>query len=118
MADEKKIDREIIHRDEIMEIVVITWLPGAETMPHDHGNSSGHVSVVSGSVAEEVFDKDTKKYLGIKIYQTGDYMVETPDTIHIMRNPGKNVARTVHTYFPPMKGNMSYPRESLGRLRQ
>jgi len=117
---DKTYSREIIHLDKEMEIVLITWQPDAESMPHDHGESSGMVSVISGTIVEETFDKVTKKFLASSTLKAGDRTFENKDTIHIMKNPSSGeVAKTLHVYIPPLCGRgIIYLRGTLEKTRE
>jgi len=86
------------------EVVEIVWPPGAKSPPHDHGESKGMIMVVSGTIYQEVFDKETKMFRLSATYGSGSVIEETPDIIHVMGNASKDEpAKTVHVYTPHLK---------------
>ncbi len=98
-----KCHRHALHESEAIEVVHITWPPGSESKPHDHGISHGKIKVLKGKVFCLVFDKETKKFLRREVFKTGDTLMETPDIIHIMGNDSKTEpVETLHVYTPKL----------------
>jgi len=71
--------RETLYADSDVEVVRVTWPPRTHSFAHDHGNSSGLIRVLSGSVYHDVFDKGTLTPRGRSVFQAGECFLETPD---------------------------------------
>lgn len=105
--------REILYKDDKCELVLITWPPGSQSVPHDHGISQGYIYVVSGKVKQHIYDKTTKKKISVAYNYAGETFSEPQNIIHIMENGSETEeAITIHMYTPPV--NMSqYPKDIL-----
>lgn len=101
--------RDILFESEYCELVLITWPPGAKSLAHDHGDSSGRITVICGKVYQKIFSKEYQTPIGSSHHEAGDVIMETPETIHIMGNPSPDTeAKTLHCYTPPLKMSL-YP---------
>jgi len=87
--------RDILHREEEYEVVLITWPPGSRSRKHNHGNSCGLTRVLEGKIYEE---RDGKR----SQHEKGSVIVETPDTIHVVGNDSAQEARSLHFYTPKL----------------
>lgn len=87
-----------------MEAALLTWPPGSESRPHDHGRSRGTVMVLKGTVSEHLFSKRLGTLVGAtRIHREGAVILEDGETAHVMGNRSKNVAVTLHVYWPPLR---------------
>lgn len=92
--------------DEV-EVWLLSWLPGQETRPHDHGGASGAFSVLLGELSE------TYRYPGGPIrsasHATGRSIGFGAGRAHQMRNLSSVAAASVHAYSPPNVPTRDYP---------
>lgn len=101
-ADERC--RTVVRRTDTYELVVIGWLPGQQSPPHDHGVSSCAFRVVAGTASERRFFKG-KKPQDVE-HSTGSIVVATADEVHVVGNSAdaSGPMVTLHVYSPPLCG--------------
>lgn len=90
----------LVERTEQDEIWLMSWLPGQHARRHDHGDTSGAFTVVSGQLTEVVLrpnavdpTRPEQHELGI-----GQTRVFGPGYAHQVRNDGVDPAVSVHVY--------------------
>lgn len=102
----EKYTRNLIFRNDFAEVLVLGWIPGQESLIHDHDGSHGVVRVFEGSICETKFywDEDRKIRAGMKSEAGCGMMtaVGEPD-IHHLKNTSAQNSLTVHIYAPPLK---------------
>ncbi|HQU83113.1 MAG TPA: cysteine dioxygenase family protein [Pyrinomonadaceae bacterium] len=103
---EEKYMRNLVFRNDFVEILVLGWIPEQESLIHDHDGSHGVVRVFEGSIVETKFhwDEDMKIRKGEQLEATKGMMtsVGEPD-IHHLKNTSAQNSLTVHVYAPPLK---------------
>ncbi|CAM5583139.1 cysteine dioxygenase [Streptomyces spiroverticillatus] len=87
------------------EVWLLSWVPGQGSGAHDHGASSGVLTVLEGELTERG-DRGTRT-LG-----TGAQYVSVPGHVHEVVNDSLEPAVSLHVYFPgltemPMYGAAS-----------
>ncbi|MGV0626771.1 cysteine dioxygenase [Mycolicibacter minnesotensis] len=112
-----------IHGDERLDIWLISWVPGHATELHDHGDSLGALTVLSGALDE--FHWDGSKLVNRRL-DAGDQAAFSRGWVHDVTwappPPSEAAGPTlsVHAYSPPL-GQMSYyevtPGKTLRRQR-
>jgi quercetin dioxygenase-like cupin family protein len=75
------------------EVWLMGWLPGQETDRHDHGNTTGAFTVVSGTLTEHVLHRST-----VLSVSPGQSRVFGPGYSHQVRNLGPDPAVSLHVY--------------------
>lgn len=109
-----------IHGDDQLDIWLISWVPDHATELHDHGESLGALTVLSGALDEFHWDTDrlTERRLG-----AGDQAAFAQGWIHDVvwapsatpEAPG-GPTLSVHAYSPPL-AEMSYYQVGDNELR-
>lgn len=103
---EEKYTRNLIFRNDFVEILVLGWIPEQESLIHDHDGSHGVVRVFEGSICETKFnwDEDRKLCAVSKTEENCGMMtsVGKPD-IHHLKNISTQNSLTIHIYAPPLK---------------
>jgi mannose-6-phosphate isomerase-like protein (cupin superfamily) len=90
-----------VHADDDVDIWLITWLQQQSTTLHDHGDSAGGFTVVSGRIREYL--ASGTEYV-VRAGQTRSF---GPRQVHDVYNPYAEPAVSVHAYSPPLT-QMSY----------
>lgn len=109
--NEEKYTRNKIFRNEFVELLILGWLPGQETLIHDHNGSHGVVRIFDGIITETKYKVDEDKK--IQIGTTQDVPagmlagVGEPD-IHKLGNVSDEKAISIHVYAPPLAGMNIY----------
>jgi Cysteine dioxygenase type I len=89
-----------------VELWLLSWLPGQETAPHDHGGASGAFTVLLGELSE------TYRYpagpILNRLHTTGSALGFGNGRAHQVRNLGPGRAASVHAYSPPLIPTREY----------
>ncbi|WP_020671002.1 cysteine dioxygenase [Amycolatopsis nigrescens] len=89
-----------------VELWLLSWLPGQQTKPHDHGGASGSFTVLQGELAEEY------RYAGGPIrsrtHRAGDGLGFGAGRAHQVTGAGNGPAASVHAYSPPLVATREY----------
>ncbi|MDQ0187076.1 cysteine dioxygenase family protein [Cytobacillus sp. FSL W7-1323] len=102
--------RNVIYRNQQVEVIVVYLPPFAKTLVHDHGFSKGEVYVVQGSLLNLIYHKDLSVNK-IESYKADESFHVQGDTIHLMFNPTPFEVISFHVYSPPLAHNQTYPAE-------
>ncbi|UJW35779.1 cysteine dioxygenase family protein [Saccharothrix sp. AJ9571] len=100
----------LIASDGEQEIWLMSWLPGQETDLHDHVESTGAFTVVSGSLTETVSRTaaDGRVVTEVHPLVAGQSRVFAPGYVHHVHNPGGDPAISVHVYRSGGRAMRSY----------
>ena len=90
-----------LHRDDDVEVWLICWDIGQDTLLHDHGGSVGAFTVVSGSLFED-FGAVGRTGLRTRRHAAGDTVSFGADYLHNLVNVGTEPAVSIHAYSPPL----------------
>jgi rhodanese-related sulfurtransferase/predicted metal-dependent enzyme (double-stranded beta helix superfamily) len=110
----------------IVEVWLIGWAPGQGTPPHDHGGTEGAMTVVQGTLSEDVYEGVTLQDAEVHPARTltrhvGSVAMFGLDHVHRVRNLGQVNASSIHAYSPPGKPMRWYgieaQRQVAGRAR-
>jgi predicted metal-dependent enzyme (double-stranded beta helix superfamily) len=95
----------------VIEVWLIGWSPGQGTAVHDHGGSSGGMTVAAGSLVEEVFERGASSVVanGQVIHDAGVSVGFRERHVHRVRNSGSVNATSIHAYSPPGQPMREYP---------
>lgn len=88
--------------DSSIEVWLICWDLGQDTLLHDHGGSAGAFAVASGSLLED-YGTTTKGDLRTRRHQTGDAVGFGANYLHNLVNVSTAPTVTVHAYSPPLR---------------
>lgn len=92
-----------VERTDEHEVWLMSWLPGQQTQLHDHGDTSGAFTVVSGRLTEIVARPnavDRRGAVGIVAHElnVGQSRVFGPGYVHQVHNTGVDPAVSIHVY--------------------
>lgn len=83
------------------EVWLLSWVPGQGTGPHDHGRSSGMLTVLQGALTERTPTSDQVPAPGgPQVLAPGDLRVLAPGYVHDVVNDSLEPAVSLHVYFP------------------
>jgi cysteine dioxygenase len=103
--------RNLLIKNEEIEVVVI-HLPGDKSTPiHDHGHSIGCALVIEGELLDITYTLDDHGYpLPIKESRAaaGELLEEGVNQIHRLFNPNEERMISLHAYAPPLQGSNKY----------
>jgi cysteine dioxygenase len=99
--------RNLVHKSDRFEVMVMCWHAGQRSSIHDHAGSLGGLKVLQGELTESLFGKAPNgmiKSLTSADYGAGAIRVEETSLIHQLSNlqsdSGKSVS--LHVYVPPL----------------
>jgi predicted metal-dependent enzyme (double-stranded beta helix superfamily) len=96
---------------------LICWMPGHDTGFHDHDESSGAVTVLSGGVCEERLRLGAHGMLET-FYSAGETFDFSPSDIHRVTHAGREPTVTLHVYSPRIARPGAYSIDARGVLRR
>lgn len=90
----------LVDSTEGQEVWLLGWLPGQHTDLHDHAQSSGAFTVVSGNLTETVARRspDGRAVTELHALTAGQSRVFGPGYVHQVRNDGPDPAISIHVY--------------------
>ena len=100
--------RALIARRDHYELLILTWLPGQGSAPHDHSGSVSAMQVLQGEALEGCWRIAPEGYVGQEFetpVRPGEMTAWQDAGIHTVRNSAANETTliTVHIYAPPLK---------------
>lgn len=79
------------------EVWLLSWLPGQGSGLHDHGPSSGVLTVLRGELRENVRGAGGE---AVRTLRLGDQRAFAPGYVHEVVNDALEPAVSLHVYFP------------------
>ncbi|KJS54642.1 cysteine dioxygenase [Streptomyces rubellomurinus subsp. indigoferus] len=87
------------------EVWLLSWLPGQSSGFHDHGDSSGVMTVVEGELVERSL---THAGEGARALRPGGQRVFSPGYLHEVVNGALEPAVSIHLYTPGLTAMNQY----------
>lgn len=106
-----------VHADDDVDIWLITWLQQQSTSLHDHGNSAGAFTVVSGRLREYLAPSGSESSREYEL-AAGKTRSFGARHVHDVYNPYAEPAVSVHAYSPPLTHMSYYALEEDGGLQR
>ncbi|WP_052869230.1 cysteine dioxygenase [Streptomyces niger] len=85
------------------EVWLLSWLPGQGSGRHDHGRSSGVLTVLEGELTEHSSS-------GSRLLTAGTQRVFAPGYVHEVTNDTLTPGVSLHVYFPGLTDMPMHPR--------
>ena len=110
-----------LHRDDQIDIWLISWVPDHSTELHDHGGSLGALTLLSGALDEFRWDGET---LRRRRLEAGDQAAFPLGWVHdVVWAPTPSITvpgptLSVHAYSPPLTAMSYYDVTSRNTLRR
>ena len=106
-----------LHRDQRVDVWLISWLPTQGTQLHDHGGSAGAFTVITGELDEAVYVPSGRGAGGLRerVHEAGRSVGFDESYIHDVRNTSSVPAVSVHAYSSPLTSMTFYDLDG-GRL--
>lgn len=107
LFSERRYARNLVHKTDRFEIMIMCWNSGQRSSIHDHAGSLGGLKILNGELTESLFVKAPNgmiKSLSSVDYSVADIRVEETSLIHQISNlQGENrQSISVHIYVPPL----------------
>lgn len=96
-----------LHIDDFVEVWLICWDIGQDTLLHDHGGSVGAFAVARGSLTED-FGAVHRTGLRTRRHVVGDAVGFGVDYLHNLVNVGTEPTVSIHAYSPPLRSMNFY----------
>ncbi len=90
-----------------VEVWLICWDIGQDTLLHDHGGSVGAFTVAHGSLLED-FGAVHGTRLRTRRHRAGDTVGFDADYLHNLVNVGTEPTVSIHAYSPPLRAMNFY----------
>ncbi|HMO84196.1 MAG TPA: FAD/NAD(P)-binding protein [Lacipirellulaceae bacterium] len=100
--------RALVARGEHFELLVMTWLPGQASVPHDHAGSICIMQVLEGDAVEGQYRIDPDGFVELDyecVVPCGEVTAGEDAGVHGVRNPAdaSTPLVTLHCYAPPLR---------------
>ena len=89
-----------------VELWLLSWLPGQQTAPHDHGGAAGSFTVLTGEIAESY--RYPNGPIRVQRHLAGTSIGFGAGRAHQVSNVSTEGAATVHAYSPPLVETREY----------
>ncbi|MCC6832544.1 MAG: cysteine dioxygenase family protein [Thermoleophilia bacterium] len=96
----------LLHRDERVEVWVISWSAGHDTGFHDHGPSEAAIAVPRGALTEERLTLTGAP--AVRRLVPGPAAEVPRRHVHRVRHTGGAGAVSIHAYSPPLREMGAY----------
>jgi Cysteine dioxygenase type I len=96
-----------LHLDDAVEVWLICWDIGQDTLLHDHGGSVGAFAVARGSLLED-HGAVHRTGLSTRRHRAGDTVGFGADYLHNLVNVGTEPTVSIHAYSPPLRAMNFY----------
>ena len=105
--------RNLVHSDELFELMVVCWSPDQESPIHNHAGSNCWMGVLKGEVEEVHFDPPgdgiPPKQRQSRVYQRGQVaFIRDEIALHLVRPAGDGPAASLHLYSKPIESCQLY----------
>lgn len=94
-------NKTIIFRNDIYEIILISWDKNAITKIHNHPKNGCIMKILKGSLKEETYDSNTLKKIGENIYEKDNISYIHDDLYHHKIINTAPQSFSLHIYSPP-----------------
>lgn len=107
-TNSRNYNRSRVVANENYELLVMTWLPGQASAPHDHAGSLCIMQVLQGVAVEGTYSVCSDGYIDLEYETTigtGEITSGQDAGIHAVKNPADQTEPlvTVHIYSPPLR---------------
>ena len=104
---ERRYARNLVHKTDRFEIMIMAWNSGQRSSIHDHAGSLGGLKILRGELTESLFEKAPNgmiKSLSSVDYSVGEMRVEETHLIHQISNlqDENRQSISIHIYVPPL----------------
>ncbi len=104
----RSYNRALVVLREAYELLVLTWLPGQSSVPHDHMGSLCAMQIVQGEAVEGCYHVAPDGYVDLQFEQAipcGEVAAAQDAGVHTVRNASQKgeLLVSVHVYSPPLK---------------
>jgi uncharacterized NAD(P)/FAD-binding protein YdhS/predicted metal-dependent enzyme (double-stranded beta helix superfamily) len=104
----RSYNRALVVLREAYELLVLTWLPGQASVPHDHTGSLCAMQIVQGEAVEGCYRVAPDGYADLqfeKALPCGEIAAAQDAGVHTVRNESRTgeLLVSVHVYAPPLK---------------
>ena len=110
--DRDRYARNLLYRDEHVEVLLLCWLPGQKTPVHDHGASWGVSAALNGDLFETSYrvvrDGAPLQLVESRLMHPGAVSFESGDTVHEVGNASSSPIVSLHIYGPPLARFTAY----------
>ncbi|MET9579514.1 cysteine dioxygenase family protein [Streptomyces massasporeus] len=93
------------------EVWLLSWVPGQGSGLHDHGRSSGVLTVLDGTLTE-------RTNVGRRVLRPGAQRVFAPGYVHQIDNDTLQPAVSLHVYHPALTHMPTHPAARCEAHRQ
>ena len=96
------IKRNIVYFSNNIEVIIISWRAGYETLPHDHSHNGCWLKLLStGELCETLYNTELEKLCEKKISSKQISFMHNDFGYHSIKNKLESNCYSIHIYSPP-----------------
>lgn len=103
--NDHRFQRLMLHSNHRFSLLMLCWLPGQKTPPHDHRGSKSWVKVLSGQLFYHEVDEEGQPVDGTDAKLTrcmgAPFVEDDTLAVHVVGNNSETFAVSLHFYSPP-----------------
>ena len=103
--NDHRFQRLLLHSNHRFSLLMLCWLPGQKTPPHDHRGSKSWVKVLSGSLLYTEVDEAGRPIDGTQATLASSmekpFVEDDTLAVHVVGNNTETFAVSLHFYNPP-----------------
>ena len=104
-----------LHRSDVCDVWLLAWERGQDTDWHDHGGSSGSLTVAEGSLLEQ-YRAASGRGCSRRRLETGRAVAFGPGHVHDVAHGGAGSSISIHAYSPPLMMMTYYQQSAYGLM--
>jgi hypothetical protein len=96
------LSRNKIYLSSNIEVFILSWKAGYETLPHDHSKNGCWLKQLRGTLTETFYSKELER-LNSKVVNQGQFSFISNDIgYHSIKNDTEELSFSIHIYSPSM----------------
>jgi hypothetical protein len=95
------LEKTRLYKNDMVEVLLLTWEPGYSTLPHNHAANGCWLKVLHGSLVETRYDTELVQQQVTDLQKNAISFMNNDYGYHAIRNSSVNVTWSLHVYSPP-----------------
>ena len=100
-SDTTGIKRNIVYLSSNIEIIIISWKAGYETLPHDHSRNGCWLKLLTGELSETLYNQALQEECNKIIKPRQISFMHNDFGYHSIKNSLETNSYSIHIYSPP-----------------
>lgn len=97
----REISKNILYISSNIELIIISWAGGYETLPHDHSSNGCWLKLLSGELSETMYNHQLEEIDSKNISSNQVSFMHNDFGYHSIKNKLNTNCYSIHIYSPP-----------------